>query len=585
MYLAQLQIKKFRTIEDIDLSFSKGVNILIGENNAGKSSIIDALRICLSYGSPWRDLSVDISDFYIDRTNCNSQLGQLEFHLYFTITNEGEAGWFSDLYTVAEDGSEDLQLHFKFFIDEINGVQKIRRRVWGGKNEGQQIAPEILDLFYYVYLEPLRDAVYHLRPVRGNKIGQLYMNLVTDDNKRNELSSKVRKALNEDVEWKEVIDDGRGKINTHLLQTSIKGKEQDVSLDFLPFEFRRIVENLKMQMPVFKSSVLNGEESKQRFFELSQNGLGYNNLIYTATILGHLKQRAEVEPASYMALLIEEPEAHLHPQLQNIFFKYLHTLNHEQFQVFITSHSPTITAKADLDALIILQNQENKVSSLPIIHSELSQDNKKYLQKFLDVTKSQLFFANGVILVEGVSEALLLPVFATIMGDEYDLNKAGIEIVNINGVAFEHFAKLFNNLNPLKRLHARCSILTDDDRADIQEDQSPRAQNALDLESGVLKTFLGEVTFEYELFIAGSNKKILDDVFKNIKPRAAASIVTGSTIQTNALAFVDKVKNNKAKSELAHQLALRLEELQELRQNFTIPEYIQRAIKWVIKGE
>ncbi|MDO6433506.1 AAA family ATPase [Flavitalea sp. BT771] len=585
MFLQAFVIKNFRSIESVALNFQKGVNVLIGENNAGKSAIIDALRICLSYGSSWRDISIDFSDFYVDRGTCDPPPCEIGFDLYFTITDPDEKGWFHDLYAITEEGYEDLQLHFRFHVEELNGNSKIRRRYWGGATEGQRPDPEVLDLFYYVYLEPLRDAVQHLKPIRGSKIGQLFLNIVTNPDKRKSLSGKVRSALNDDEEWKTVVDDGKGKINTHLLETTIRGKEQDVDLDFLPFEFKRIVENLQVRMPVFSNEVLAGDQTKQKYFDLYQNGLGYNNLIYTATILGHLKQKAEVDPTSYMALLIEEPEAHLHPQLQNILFNYLHTLNQEHFQVFISSHSPTITAKADLDSLIVLQHQGGKVTALPVLRSPLSPDNKRYLHKFLDVTKSQLFFANGVLLVEGISEALLLPIFSRMMGSEYDLDKAGVEIVNVNGVAFEHFGKLFNDPDQARRLAARCAIITDDDRGEPTDDESPRAANAVALENGSLKVFLGTVTFEYELFLQGNNKDILLGIFENLKPKAKRNIVAGPTLETHGRAFVQKVADNKAKSELAHQLAVELELTEATREGFVIPEYIKSAIRWVVKGE
>lgn len=164
-------------------------------------------------------------------------------------------------------------------------------------------------------------------------------------------------------------------MNEHLDELSIKGKEQTVEIDFLPWEFRKIVESLRIQMPVFSKSVLENEDD-QRYFELSQNGLGYNNLIYIATVLGDLKRKKELEKEAYIALLIEEPEAHLHPQLQNIFFNYLNKLNKSGFQIFVTSHSPTITAKADLDSLIVLQEQEDKIFALSIKKTNLDDSNK-----------------------------------------------------------------------------------------------------------------------------------------------------------------------------------------------------------------
>jgi putative ATP-dependent endonuclease of OLD family len=206
------------------------------------------------------------------------------------------------------------------------------------------------------------------------------------------------------------------------------------------------------------------------------------------------------------------------------------------------------------------------------------------LKKFLDVTKCQLFFSNGVILVEGISEALLISVFSNIIGPEYSIEKKGIELVNLNGVAFEHFGKLFNSDDQERRLNCRCAILTDDDRIDNGEISS-RAAKAKELERGQLKVLLAEKTFEIELFKAGNNKDILLEMFEEMHPVAARKIEEGTSIEDHANSFLEKINSNKAKSELAHCLAIRLENDADLRSEFTVPNYIESAIKWVAKGE
>jgi len=583
MFLKKFRIKNYRCIKDATINFNKGVNIMIGENNSGKTAVFDALRVCLSYGKQRRDIWVSSNNFYLDKNDPNAETDDIEFHLFFEIENDVEVGIYTDLLSVGEEGVQELQIHFRYYIDERNGIKKVRYSVWGGDNEGQPITPNILDLIYFIHLDALRDAVQHLRPVRGNRLGELYSKIVTDEQKQEALSGKVRNVLDSDAEWNALIEQGKEKVNEHLKETSISGKEQNVEIDFLPFEFRRIVDNLRMQTPVYSQDILENKD-KQKYFELYQNGLGYNNLIYIATVLGDLKRQKELEKEAYIALLIEEPEAHLHPQLQSIFFNYLNKLNEIGFQIFVSSHSPTITAKADLDSLIVLQDQENKMTSLSIKRSNLNDINRKYLEKFLDVTKSQLFFANGVILVEGISEALLFPVFSEIIGAEYSIEKKGVELVNLNGVSFEHFGKLFNPDNAEIRLNCRCAILTDDDRTS-DGDISSRASRAKELEKGLLKVKLAEKTFEIELFKAGNNKDILLKIFEEMHPTAAGRIEEGTSIDEHAMNFLEKVNSNKAKSELAHCLAIKLESDAGLRDEFTVPNYIKDAIRWVIKGE
>ncbi|MDD2438433.1 MAG: ATP-dependent endonuclease, partial [Massilibacteroides sp.] len=253
---------------------------------------------------------------------------------------------------------------------------------------------------------------------------------------------------------------------------------------------------------------------------------------------------------------------------------------------FISSHSPTITAKSDLKSVVVLQNQDNKVSALSLDKSGLSGDNRKYLHKFLDVTKSQLFFSNGVILVEGISESLLLPIFSKIMEEngKYDIESAGVELVNLNGVAFSHFANLFNNDDNDKNLKTRCSLITDDDRDKETDEIASRAKVASELERKNLKVFLAEQTFEFELFIAG-NKDILIEIFKEMHPVAAGRIIENADVKIHATNFLEKVISNKAKSELAHRLAVKLASDENARNAFVVPTYLQNAIKYATKGE
>jgi len=657
MYIKQFHIKNFRSINELTLNFNKGVNIIIGENNSGKTAVIDALRICLSYGSLTRDIYVNKDrDFFLDSRNPDNDAKEILFDLIFQPENADEQSTFIDMIRQDSDDSSEqtIELHFRYFLEEKNNRTILRWRIWGGENEGQQVPIEALQLISHTYLSALRDATEKLRPHSyGNKIASLYRNLKQYQNQEGntivlnkEQREELAKGLKDQVEggnWKKVVESGNNKVLEHIKHSTIIGKHPNVEFSFLPYTYNEIVDNIEARKPVY---IENAEPVRnQKYFTVKQNGLGENNIIYAGTVLGDLIDQEENDEREYYynALLIEEPEAHLHPQKQNTFFEYLSSLNSFEIQIFITSHSPTVTAKANLDYITVLQRKDNQISAFSLTESVLETKNKKYLSKFLDVTKSQLFFANGVILVEGISEALLLPVFSKIIQE--NLEKNGVEIVNLNGVAFEHFAKLFNSKDESKRMLARCTLLTDDDRGQISKkdfkndiinenqsnnifkilkeegiidnlnriqsmdiDQIPlessdfhepvknkltelinkysaRAIVAEGFKGANLGVMLAKITFEYELMVASPfNMCLIHKIYKRMHPRLK-DLDNTESIEIQAYDVLVKLYSNKDKSELAHQLAVLLEEYDHLSKRFIVPDYIVRGIKWVTKGE
>lgn len=562
MYLSQFHIKNFRCIKDITLEFNQGLNVLIGENNSGKTAIIDALRLCMSIGGMSRkDLFMTMDDFFVDKTGLRANT--IEFDLTFSNLTEEEQGVFIELLTIKESIAE-LQLHIRYTTE---GIERWRLKYWGGEKEGPLfVHPEVLELLYYVHLGALRDAERDLRPGKGNRLSQLFLKLLKEPDEQKKYTETWQKKISEDNEWNTLIEKAGKKVNIHLKKITIEDVNQEVEIGFVPLEFKKIVESLRMQL----CYGLDNSNNPLRF-DIEQNGLGYNNLIYIATVLGDMLERKGVEKNTFRALLIEEPEAHLHPQLQDILFNFLNEISKQEIQIFITSHSPTVTAKADINSLTVLQIKEREISSVSLRKFPLCDRERKYLGRFLDVTKSQLFFAKGVILVEGISEALLLPVFADILG--FNLDKSAIEIVNIGGTAFEPFGKLFNSADKETRLNLRCAIVTDDD-SDASGETSPRATNAKELERAQLKVFLGKKTFECELYNSG-NEQILVDVYSKLHKNT--KIDSDNT-------FIEKLKQNKDKAVFAQLLAIELQENDNLKRGFKVPEYIQKAIKWVVNG-
>lgn len=201
-----------------------------------------------------------------------------------------------------------------------------------------------------------------------------------------------------------------------------------------------------------------GETDITKFRDLTTNSLGYNNLLYIATVLSELELLKESNV--FTVLLIEEPEAHLHPQLQIKFIKYLESLSTAlpNAQIIVSTHSPVLASSVSIDKLIVLIGTETSISATTLsekdFHDPLAE---KYINRWLDVTKSTMLFSKGIIFVEGIAEALVIPRLAELVlkkfNDERDdaqklgasLDEMGISVININGINFEYFMNLFGN--------------------------------------------------------------------------------------------------------------------------------------------
>ena len=157
--------------------------------------------------------------------------------------------------------------------------------------------------------------------------------------------------------------------------------------------------------------------------------------------------------------LIEEIEAHLHPQVQ---MQVVESLQKEaddhNLQLLFTTHSPNIGSKVKLANLLICKG--GKVYPMGPEHTKLANTDYTFLQRFLDVTKANLFFAKGIILVEGWAEELIMAPLAKKKG--INLTAKGVSVINIGNTAFLRYARIFQRKDGVP-MDVKVSVVTDVD--------------------------------------------------------------------------------------------------------------------------
>jgi putative ATP-dependent endonuclease of the OLD family len=629
-FLHTLRVQNFRAIADATFTFQPGLNVIIGPNNAAKTAVIDALRLVFTQGSyEKRDDPIRLRHTDVPRTDSPSTNVTVTFEATFLgCSGELRAQFYElccpgDQHTVDIGGVEyttfQLLYQAEFELVPASGrYQHVRSDLRGGPTWTNPVPREVLDGLRAVYLAPLRDLVNDRARV-GLEIERLIISH-TPDGQADELAG-IPEQLRQQAAAMigKVTDSAHQDAASRSLASYAKPYGVgNHSLSFMP---EGVSDNLlRAMLPIFTHATHHRDG-----LPLSSNGLGINQLIYASIVLSR-RGSASADRHVHRFFLIEEPEAHLHPQLQDSFF---HALNQiADHQIFVTSHSPTITAKTDIDKIIVMRFAAATGAVQPLHLADAfagKEQDKRYVHKFLDVTRSQLLFANGALFVEGITEALLMQRFSELIG--LNLRDHGVEVIVIDSnEGFEHFRPLFaGERGP----YSRGVFVTDgdEDPADVKSDEEFRGDTDFSLDAGLTTTgatatAVGYGTFEFGLLrsaIAGGiNSSMLGLLHDAMKASAPQQVRSAGSQDQFARDFLDpdrpalayqKMKERKqnvnvpnedwyaswrtnsyfrkAKSDFAFFLYEGLAALPDpiLAGSFQVPRYIQDAIRFVTHND
>lgn len=513
MYLSEVSLWNFRKYEidgesfeksrpGVSIPFGEGLNVLIGENDSGKTSIIDAIRYTLGTQSgEW--VRVEETDFHMegdDRTN------ELKIECVFRGFSDREAGSFLEWI-----GTEEINGKHGFILKVRLTARRKADRIVTDIRAGADPVGIVMDgdaraLLRATYLKPLRDADAELIPGRRSRFAHIlraHSLFQKKDAEKHELEA-IFATANEAIEaYFSQKEDGAGAsklmealrsyINAFFPQNEPHAASVSISGGDLADILQRLSLSLDQERP---------------------SGLGAANLLFMAAELLLLQSE---ENYGLKLALIEELEAHLHPQAQLLLIRYLEEES-TKGQYILTTHSTTMGSSIPLRSLLICKG--NKIFPMASQFTKLQPKNDDFLYRFLDATKANLFFARGVLLVEGDAENLLLPTLAKIIGRP--LHRYGVSIVNVGSTAFAHFVKIFHRRDGTL-MGIRVALVTDMDVRPQEWAEAPgkvvtpgeigaaklsRKIGLADFENDEVKAFVSpNWTFEYEICLSPFREK------------------------------------------------------------------------------
>ena len=524
MFLSELKIWNFRKYGSggsgapgLHLKFNKGLNLLVGENDSGKTAIIDAVKFVLqTQSSDYQRLEEE--DFFLqpgqEPTDTNREKSlKIECIFRGFDTENNEAANFIEWLGIEKDCDGNDRYFLKVILNAERKDRKITYDIKAGPDdEGIQLDATARNFIRVTYLKPLRDAESELVPGKRSRLAQILKSheAFSSVPESEHPITKIAENANKQIES---YFGGKDENNNDISDQSGKNLLSDINKYLKEFFAEKEIN--KIAKFNISGQNLSGILEKL-ILDLAEGnlGLGSYNRLYIATELLLLKM------INYYGLklsLIEEVEAHLHPQAQLRLIKYLQSDLSENsgVQLIMTTHSPNLASKVKLDNLIICKG--DKTFPMGSEFTELEKGDYLFLERFLDVTKANLFFAQGVILVEGDAENILIPVIADILGKP--LTKHGASVVNVQSTAFLRYSRIFKRKSG-EGMDIKVSVVTDNDikpnsGLSAQKIANKRTEKEAKYNGQDVKTFISpDWTLEYDISLSTLRREFYTAVLR-----------------------------------------------------------------------
>lgn len=589
MRISRVRLINFANFSDVDVETGDSI-VIVGENKVGKSNFIRALQLILDPGLSERDRQLGLEHFW-DGLGADKIGETIEVSVDLTDFTDDPRLMAHLNDCVIEAGPPmvaRLTYRFQPKVGLTGAPESLRDYeyiIFGGNDPDMRIGGSLRRMLPFDVQVALRDAEKDLASWRHSPLRPLIEDLATslDEDARKEIQQQVDEAQQELAGHEEVIEAAE-RISERLISLAGDQHAVPLSLGLAPTRVDALLRSLRLLID-------NGARS------IGDASIGTANLIFLALKSLELDRLVSDGERDHTFFAVEEPEAHLHPHVQRLVYRYFLGTSSQSGEdmapltTILTTHSPHIASVSPIRSIVLLRHDAAKKRTVAVstVNTPFTSRDEKDLQRYIDVTRGEIFFSRGVILVEGDAERFLIPAFADAL--DIPLDMLGVTVCSVGGTNFTPYVKL---LGP-QGLDIPHVILTDRDPID---GRPPRVRRRLTKVLDVVEPdidhdgwdvddvleraeqfgyFVNENTLEPELFTGGLAevmKEVIEDELR-LKQASLDDLRSWADDpdqldEVRLLAMIERIGKGRFAQALANAVS-----------DDTCPEYIRSALEHI----